>query len=133
MKKSLIRNITKLLPFLLILLTQISCGGGGDSAPSGMRTVEVSWVANRETAVNSNGGGYKVYFSNRSGFNLFDNDVSEVDVPYASPPLTPTSVRIQLQSGQYYFRVLAYSALNAPWGASGSISMPSKEIMLIVP
>ncbi len=118
----------------LFSLIQASCGGGGESTPSAMRTVEVSWDANRETAVNSTGGGYRVYYSMRSGFTLDDAGVSEIDVPYAAPPLAPTSIKVELQSGQYYFRVVAYSDLNSPWGSiGGSVSAPSREIVLLVP
>ena len=131
------------LPVLLLLLVfpallQISCGGGGsDSSPLAppptVNTVNVSWNANRETAVNATGGGYKVYYSTSSGFDISDAGVSVVDVPFVAPPATPTSISLQLPSGQYYFRVVAYSALVAPWGSGGSMSAPSAQIALLVP
>ena len=131
------------LPVLLLLLIfpallQISCGGGGSESspltpPPALRTVNVSWNANRETAVNTTGGGYKVYYSTASGFDITDAGVSVVDVPFIAPPAAPTSTSLQLPTGQYYFRVVAYSALNSPWGAGGSSSAPSAQLSLRVP
>ena len=124
---------------VLPVLLQISCGGGDAGAPatiiepSPIRTVTISWNANRETAVNASGGGYKIYYSASSGFDITDAGVSVVDVPFVAPPAAPTSISLQLSSGQYYFRVVAYSALTAPWGSGGSTSVPSAQILLVVP
>lgn len=98
-----------------------------------IRTVNIAWNANRETAINAVGGGYKVYYSTTSGFDITDAGVSVVDVPFVAPPAAPTSISLQLSSGQYYFRVVAYSALTPPWGSSGSTSAPSAQISLVVP
>jgi len=98
-----------------------------------IRTVNVTWNANRETAVNATGGGYKVYYSTSSGFDITDAGVSVVDVPFVAPPAAPTSTSLQLPTGQYYFRVVAYSALTPPWGSNGSTSLPSAQISLLVP
>jgi len=98
-----------------------------------IRTVNVTWNANRETAVNAAGGGYKVYYSTSSGFDITDAGVSVVDVPFVAPPATPTSTSLQLPTGQYYFRVVAYSALTPQWGNNGSTSLPSAQISLLVP
>ena len=124
--------------FLLTLvifpaLMQISCGEEDTSTPSTIRTVNISWNANRETAVNAIGGGYKVYYSTSAGFDITDADVSVVDVPFVAAPRAPTTLGLQLPSGQYYFRVVAYSALTAPWGIDGSTSVPSAQISLVVP
>jgi len=59
--------------------------------------------------------------------------VSVIDVPFVAPPMSPTSVNIDLLSGRYYFRVVAYSALNAPGGSGGSTSAPSAQISVLVP
>jgi hypothetical protein len=67
------------LPKLLLLtslLAQAACSPPIKSAkqvptlapPIAPRNVLVSWTANAETAVNSAGGGYYVYYSNTSGF-----------------------------------------------------------------
>ena len=96
-------------------------------------TVQISWTANPETAVNRAGGGYKVYYSSNSGFNISDADVTEIDVPYISGPTTPISTQVQLIPGTYYIRIVAYSALNAPGSTGGSSSTDSAEITLVVP
>jgi len=96
-------------------------------------TVNISWSANPETAVNRSGGGYKVYYSSTSGFNLSDADVTEIDVPYISGSTAPTSTQVQLLTGTYYIRIIAYSALNALGTTTGSSSIASVEITLIAP
>lgn len=95
-------------------------------------TVKILWNSNPETAVNQSGGGYKVYYSSNSGFNISDNGVTEIDVPYSSGATTPTSILVQLLPGTYYIRIIAYSALNAPGTSGGSTSTPSLQTMLIV-
>ncbi len=111
-------------------------GGGGGSAGSGgsgtPRNVQVSWAANREKAVNSPGGGYRVYYSTTPGFDVATASV--VDVPYVAGPTAPTSATIPgLSPGTYYLEVVAYSALNPPGGSGGSTSAPSAEISVTVP
>ena len=96
-------------------------------------TVQISWSTNPETAVNRGGGGYKVYYSSTSGFNLSDGDVTEIDVPYISGSTAPTSTQVQLLPGTYYIRIVAYSALNAPGTINGSSSTATSQITLIVP
>ena len=95
-------------------------------------TVNISWSANPETAVNLSGGGYKVYYSSNSGFNISDSGVTEIDVSYISGPTAPTSTQVQLIPGTYYIRIVAYSALNAPSSTGGSSSTASVEITLVV-
>lgn len=95
-------------------------------------TVLISWAENPETAVNLAGGGYKVYYSSTSGFNLSDADVTEIDVPF-NGATTPTSTQVQLIPGTYYIRIVAYSSLNAPGITTGSSSTASAEIILPVP
>jgi len=134
------RKLTALLALIVFpAMLQISCGNGDSGTPSTtvspqtIRAVNVSWSANRETAVNTPGGGYKVYYSVSSGFDITDAGVTVVDVPFIAPPAAPTSISLQLVSGQYYFRVVAHSALIAPWGSGGSMSAPSAQIALSVP
>ena len=94
--------------------------------------IEVSWTANLETAVNSAGGGYIVYYSIHPGFST--SSAKSVNVPYVSGATAPTSVRIAtLTPETYYIRVVAYSALNPPGGSTGSTSAPSTEIAITVP
>lgn len=104
----------------------------------GKRTVNISWDANREAAVNTTGGGYKVYYSTNSGFDITDPGVTEVDVPYAGGASAPTTVAVQLDRTRYYIRVVAYSDLSAPWSSGGicgepSCSEPSAEYTILVP
>lgn len=118
---------------LVTLLGLTGCGGGGaggvsaSGSGSGSGTtasVQVSWTANRETAVNSPGGGYKVYFSPTPGFNIASANV--IDVPFTAGT-AQTSTTLTLASGTHYIKVVAYSALN-PGG-----SAPSTEIAIAVP
>ncbi len=124
---------------VLLAIPQFSCSKGdgstpaADPAPATIRTVTISWNANRETAVNVPGGGYKVYYSTVSGFDISDTGVSVVDVPFVAAPAAPTSTSLQLASGRYYFRVVAYSALNSPWSSGSSSSVPSAQLSLLVP
>lgn len=98
-----------------------------------VQTISLSWNANRETAVNSAGGGYTVYYSTASGFSIGDTGVTTVDVPYVSGAQAPTSTAITLVSSTYYFKIVAYSALNPPGGSSGSQSQLSTEVTIAVP
>ncbi len=99
--------------------------GGGDPPGTAAGTAAVSWTPNREAAVNAPGGGYRVYYATRSDFALAD--ANSVDVPYAGGPRAPTSVRLDLGSGVYFVRVVAYSALE-PAG-----SPPSAPLRVALP
>jgi hypothetical protein len=88
------------------------------------RTVVLHWTANREAAVNTTGGGYKVYYSQAAGFSIPVADV--LDVPYASGSAAPTTASVTLSPGVYYFRVAAYSALN-------SLSNGSSQLTVTIP
>jgi hypothetical protein len=96
-------------------------------------SIQVSWNASLATAVNRSGGGYKVYYSTNSGFNPGDGGVTEIDVPYSSGVLAPTSVVISVSPGTYYIRIVAYSALNAPGTLGGSTSTVTPQITLTAP
>jgi hypothetical protein len=105
---------------------------GGSSTPVATYTLLINWNANHEKAVNSAGGGYKIYYSKSSGFDV--STAAMVNVPYVSGGTAPTSKQItDLAAGTYYFKVVAYSALNPPGGTSGSLSSPSTEIAATVP
>lgn len=94
--------------------------------------VEVAWTANRERAVNRTGGGYRLYFSRTSGFDTAT--ANYVDVPYVAGPLAPvTKIVTDLLVGTTYFRVMAYSSLNAPGSTSGSKSAASAEFSISLP
>jgi hypothetical protein len=110
---------------LLFALFIAGCGGGGGGAPSVSVSVQVSWNANREAAVNRPGGGYRVYHSRSSGFDIAT--ASFVDVPYSSGATAPTTASLTLSSGDNFIRVVAYSDLN-PNGSD-----PSGEITVTVP
>jgi hypothetical protein len=103
----------------------IACGGGGGggSTPAPTPTshqVTISWAANREAAVNTTGGGYKIAVSGQS----------VIDVPYPSG----TRTIITLMSGSYTATITAYSALNPSTGLSGaSTSLPSTILSISVP
>ncbi len=88
-------------------------------------SISVSWNANRESAVNAPGGGYRVYYSTTPGFDIATANV--IDEPYVSGPSAHTSTTIQLASGTYYFKVVAYSALNSAG------SEPSQESSIVIP
>lgn len=95
-------------------------------------TVRVSWTANREAAVNTTGGGYRVYYSTTSGFDTATADY--VDVPYVAGPTSPTSVDIpNFMAGTYYFKIAAFSALNPPGQTGGSMSSPGTQFSLSLP
>lgn len=89
-------------------------------------TVRITWDANRETAVNRSGGGYRVYYSTTNNFNIAT--ASYVNVPYVSGATAPTTYNLTgLLAGTHYFKVVAYSNLN-PTGSSTSpqfqVSLP---------
>jgi hypothetical protein len=98
-----------------------------------LRAVMFTWDANREAAVNQPGGGYRLYYSTNSGFALADPGVDMIEVAYVSGALAPTTALLQLHRTNYYFRVVAYSALTAPWGSGGSSSEPSAQVTVLVP
>jgi hypothetical protein len=83
---------------------------GKDSYNGGSGNVNLSWNANREKAVNTSGGGYRVYYAQYSSVT---DSTPFVDVPFVSGSQSPTNLRLTgLVSGTYYVHVKAYSALN---------------------
>lgn len=110
------------------------CGGGNEaagatsSAPANHAidgTVLISWAANRETAVNRPGGGYRVYYGTTPGFSIAAAPF--VDVPHRAGATAPTQASLALPAGTFFVKVVAYSALD-PNG-----SEPSAEITVTVP
>jgi len=118
----MIRSQRLALFFAFSSVTLAACSGGTN--------VQVSWTANRETAVNNQGGGYKVYYSKTSGFDI--STASSLDVSFKSAPAAPTSATLQnVSSGTYYVKVVAYSAIIGP-GGRASTSAPSVEVSVVV-
>lgn len=125
------------LGFFIAMLA--ACGGssgGGGVTPvmcTGGPAITVTWNANRETAVNTSGGGYIVYFSASTGFNPGDANVCSQAVPYVSGATAPTTTTIDPPSGTWYVRVAATSSLNAPGSTGGSESTASSQTTVVVP
>ncbi|MEA9358559.1 hypothetical protein SHI21_20145 [Bacteriovorax sp. PP10] len=95
-------------------------------------SVQISWNANREKAVNKTGGGYRIYYSRTSGID--PASASYYDVPYVAGPTAPvTKTLSNLLIGTTYFKVSAYSNLNAPGSTSGTMSDTSTEFSITLP
>ena len=126
---------------LLVMLSLLAsaCGGGGGGSdvparPTQQVNIQVSWNANREAAVNTSGGGYRVYYATTAGLALTDPAVTKVDVPYLSGSTAPRSTTLSVESGHvYHFRVTAYSALNRIGQSGGTESQYSSSFILNVP
>ena len=102
---------------LLVLLALMIAGCSNDSGGDTTFTIVVNWDANRESGVNSTGGGYRVYHSTTSNFDISTADF--VEVPYVSGETAPTSTTLTLPLGRHYIKVVAYTALN-PSGSAAS-------------
>ncbi|HLP97226.1 MAG TPA: hypothetical protein VK149_02150 [Sideroxyarcus sp.] len=102
-----------LVALFALFLSACGGGGGGSSAPApASHTVNISWTANREAAVNTTGGGYTVAISGQTPIN----------VPYVSGAAAPTSTSATLANGSYSVTVTAYSALNPTGNVSSAFS-----------
>lgn len=102
------------------------CGGGSSASPPAptAHLATLTWDANRESGVNSEGGGYEVTISGQA----------PVNVPYnAATGLTPTTTTASLYAGTYTATVRAYAALDTASGATGSTSAASDPITIVVP
>ena len=90
------------------------CGGSSSDNTSGSdQSFTISWDANREAAVNSPGGGYRVEYSSDPAF----SQVKSKSVFYdesSSSLATSTMLTIPAGSakGTWYVRVKAFSSLN---------------------
>lgn len=118
-------RIVLLILVLSALLLIFSCGGGGGISPPPVSThsVTLTWAPNRESGVNSAGGGYQVSISGRPTIN----------VPYVSGPMAPTTTTVLLNTGTYTVTVRAYAALDAQGRSTSSFSVASAPITVVVP
>ena len=135
MRKVNYRFFNRLAALALVIgsMLIISCGGGGSSPPptgttSQDKDVTISWNANNEKDVNATGGGYNVYISQNSNFNIGDAGVTVFNVPWVMGT-APTSIIRTLSSGTYYVRVAAYTA----FPAANTASVASDQITVSVP
>jgi hypothetical protein len=100
-------------------------------SPSATQIV-LNWDANHESAVNSPGGGYRVYYAFSPNVNT--TTASFLDVPYVSGSQAPTSMTLTSPvNGTYYFRVVAYSTFSPPNGSTIRRSNDSTEISVGFP
>lgn len=92
----------------------------------GANQIDLSWDPNRERAVNSVGGGYRVYYGVSTP--LDTSTASSLDVPYVSGNQAPTTTVLPgVVKGTYYFIIEAYS----PVGGE-TISPQSDEVSVVV-
>lgn len=136
MRRSLLVFVraSAVLVTVIMLLSTAACGGGGSESKTASATkasdVTLSWTKSQHSTTNSPGSGYTVYYSASAGVEPDDAGVSAIDVPYDSDlGKTPTTVVIEnLTTGQWYFRVQAYSSLStASRGAEQLTSALSPE------
>lgn len=123
-------NVPRVMLMIFVPMLFLSaCGGSGggsssaSSTTASSHTVNLSWEANRESAVNTTGGGYIVTI----------NGQTPINVPYVSGSLAPITTSTTLMSGDYSVTVKAYSALNPPGGSAGSTSAASSAFTFSVP
>jgi hypothetical protein len=115
----------RLIGLLLAVAIGVSaCGGGGGGGgppppPPVPVAVTSAWDANRETGVNSAGGGYQVSISGQP----------TQDVPYTSGSAAPTSTKVTLLPGSYTVTVRAYASLDPQGGNTGNFSAISQAIV----
>ncbi|MCU0849371.1 MAG: hypothetical protein MUD12_15925 [Spirochaetes bacterium] len=114
----------KLLNATLCIIIAFVLNACMQAAPSNLTVCRgkcrVQWSPNREKAVNSSGGGYRVYYCKRQSFKITESDVSMKEVPYVTGPLAPIFADIDPGKDTCYIKVTAYSSLNG-----GSESAPS--------
>lgn len=119
--------------FLLLSLALLSagCRYGETGMGKGPFSITINWDANHETAVNTSGGGYRVYYSLYSDFRSTETKL--IDVPYVSGALAPTSATISnltmRKPYRYYIRVVAYSALTTASGAQAVSPATETSVM----
>ena len=85
--------------------------------------IALSWAPNRESGVNSAGGGYEVSISGQPTMNI----------PFVSGPTAPTSATARLPPGTYTVTARAYARLDAQGGSTGSLSAASQSLTFTVP
>lgn len=96
---------------LLFAVVLVNCGGSGSS-----KRVTVSWDANNDKSVNATGGGYTLYYSQQSGFDI--NSADKTDVPYVSGATAPNSVTLSLEEGMWFIRIAAYGLVSGTLNSS---------------
>ena len=71
------------------------------------KSIHVSWAKSKESRVNMVGGGYRVYYSKNSNFDIVSANF--VNIPAAAGSPAPNFVEIRdLSKGTYYVKVQAY-------------------------
>lgn len=121
---------------MVSVLTLSGCFEVKDSlknpTPTGTASATVSWDENRESGVNSAGGGYRVYYATSSNVATSSNS-NVVNVPYVSGPTAPTTATISnLSTGDWYIKVVAYSAYNPHSISGGAKSSDSTEFKITI-
>lgn len=84
-----------------------SGGGSGDGTSSIPEVCALTWNANKETAVNTTGGVYRIYYSSTPGATRSD---PHIDVPYTQTSLTIASSEGTPYTCQSYYAVTAVPA-----------------------
>jgi hypothetical protein len=127
MDRGALKGALRLLLVCSSLVMFSNCG----SQPSATQLV-LNWDANHESAVNSAGGGYRVYYAFSPNVNT--STASFLDVPYVSGTQAPTTVTLTNPvNGTYYFRVVAYSTFSPPNGSTIRRSSDSTEVSVGFP
>lgn len=104
----------------------------GGSTTTGSGSITVTWDENRDSGVNSSGGGYRVYYSRTANVATASNP-NVVDVPFSIAPSAPTQTIISnLAKGDWYIKVVAYSAYNPHNVSGGAKSSDSAEFKITI-
>ncbi|AGH94505.1 fibronectin type III domain-containing protein [Pseudobdellovibrio exovorus] len=116
------KPVVQTLLLVLLLLPLSSCKNSDDR-----KGALVTWDANRESSVNSDGGGYKVYYSTKSGFDPLTEGTVIVVPHIAHAQHTPNKAMISgVPAGTYYVRVMAYSRFGtSDFSTEQSIVVPA--------
>lgn len=91
---------------------------------SNSKSIKISWNKNRESRVNSLGGGYKVYYSQSENFDI--STAMVLDVPSTLTEQAATTANLKnLVPGTYYVKIRAYYG--------NFLSEPSSEVSIAIP
>jgi hypothetical protein len=85
--------------------------------------VTLAWSPNRESGVNTTGGGYELQISGQQA----------VLVPFVSGPAAPTTADVRVSSGSHTVVVRAFAALDPLGGTTRTFSAASDPIVVNVP
>ena len=100
------RKFSRLIGLGLLVVLHVSCMKPFAALPADA-TMTVTWTANKETSVNSAGGGYRVYYGGSAGFNA--TQAPFIDVIHSGSS-TPTSTVINnIYEGLNYVKIAAFS------------------------